>query len=102
MADGNIMMHDPLGGARGAVADAMSAEDEFDASPPTARPPGKRGTAGGLGPAAPALAHPPTQASGGMAALELADADLILLELAPLQAAEPKPAPALKPLAAVE
>jgi len=97
MADGNIMMHDPMGGAAG--ADAVSADDEFDAAPPTARPPGKRGTAGGLGPA---LAHRPAQSSGGMAALELADADLIPLELAPLQAAEPKPAPTLEPRPTME
>jgi hypothetical protein len=90
MADGQIMMHDPLGGGLGASADAGSPDDEFDAAPPTAQPPVKRGTAGGLGPPGPALAPPPTQSSGGMAALELADADLIPLELAPLQAAEPK------------
>src|SRR5207244_63947 len=70
--------------------------------PPTAQPPGKRGTAGGLGPAAPALARPAAQSSGGMAALELADADLIPLELAPLQAAEPKPAPVKPALATAE
>ncbi len=68
----------------------MNPDEEFDASPPTAQPLGKRGTAGGLGPAAPALARPPAQSSGGMAALELADADLIPLELAPLQAPEPR------------
>ncbi len=95
VADGQIMMHDPLGAGLGAGlganADSVSPDDEFDAAPPTAQPPGKRGTAGGLGPPSRMIAHPPTQSSGGMAALELADADLIPLELAPLEAAAPKP-----------
>jgi tetratricopeptide (TPR) repeat protein len=96
MADGQIMMHDPLEPGPAASADEMSADEEFDASPPTAQPPGKRGTAGGLGPPRPALGHPPAQSSGGLAALELADADLIPLELAPLEAA-PKPAAEPRP-----
>ncbi len=96
MADGQIMMHDPLGGVS-VDDDAASADDEFDAAPPTAQPPGKRGTAGGLGPPSPAIARPPAQSSGGMAALELADADLIPLELAPLEAAAPKPGAEPKP-----
>ena len=96
MADAQIVMHDPLGAAPANGAGAASADDEFDAAPPTAQPTGKRGTAGGLGPARPALSHPPTQSSGGMAALELADADLIPLELAPLQV-EPRPAAEPKP-----
>ena len=94
MADGQIMMHDALGGAAD-DADSVNSDDEFDAAPPTAQPPGKRGTAGGLGPPSPALARPPMQSSGGMAALELADADLIPLELAPLEAPKPTTMPRL-------
>ncbi len=87
MADGQIMMHDPI--ADVGAAD-LGGEDDFGASPASSSSspvPGRRGTAGGLGPPGPGLAPVAARESaGGMAALELDPADLIPLELAPLEA----------------
>ena len=95
MADGQIMMHDPVANVG---AGDIGVEDDFGASPASsplsmsAPVPGRRGTAGGLGPPGPGLAPLAARESGGggMAALELDPDDLIPLELAPLEAPAPK------------
>lgn len=92
IADGQLEMHDPAQSIK--AFEGGGSDGGFD-SPPSARPvPGRSGTAGGLGPplngSSAALARAAARVSSPGLAFELEAADLIPLELAPLEPAPSK------------